>query len=64
MERQDLYAELRCKCCNKTTKKLCVGTSDNKVFNISDIINKLYTDICKKCKKCTVWEVVAYLGIQ
>jgi|JI10StandDraft_1071094.scaffolds.fasta_scaffold374372_2 hypothetical protein len=65
MKKNRLYAEIRCKCCNKKTKNIFVGTSGesgDKEFDLYNVITKLYTDFCEKCNKFTVWEVIAYLG--
>jgi len=62
MENEDLYVELRCRCCNKTTRKQVVGQYSSS-FSIEEVVSKLYVDVCKKCKKATVWEVIAYLGL-
>ncbi len=63
MEKKDFYVEIRCKCCNKSTKKMWAGSSDDKSFEVSKVITNLYTEICTRCESCTVWEVISYLGI-
>lgn len=63
MKKEDLYLEIRCKCCNKATKKICVGNTSEENFKVSGVIHNLYTENCIKCKKLTVWEVIAWLGL-